>query len=743
MTKKPLALIISVLLCHTASAQQSSTETPADETIILTETNSSGELEAVEVIGEIDKDNLFGRTEGYSATRTVAVGRVNAALNETAQSVSVVTRQQIEDQHPESISQALKYSTGAVTDLVGAATRYDYIGLRGFTDNATDNTMIDGLKLLSDSNTYSSMQIDPYFIERIDMIKGSVSSDFGRAVPGGIVSATTKTPLHDEAFHEISFTIGTNQQRRVGFDLTDTLDADGNIAYRLTGLHKASDSQNDGQESKRYALAPSLSWDIAPQTNLLLQAYLQKDPEGGYHSGLPAKGMITDNNGFKFPTSFSDSEPTDKFERDQKIIGYQFSHLFNDDVMFQSKFRYADVKVNSRQTWHTGWVTEDPTTGNPLPSDMLVLGRMGGKSDEHLKSFVLDNNIQWGFVTGALSHTLVAGVDYQERETDVEASYEYGVSPILDVRNPVYDNTNYAYGQSPSDRTYSLQQLGIYLNDSIQLDNWHFKLGTRFDKVKNSTLDNPTNFESKWDGDKITGRLSALYAFENGISPYITYSTGFNPNTYNDQKGNLLKPTTSKQLELGVKYQPAGTNNLYSVALYDIEQKNTANRVINGNYYTPSGTRTSKGVEFEARTYLSDNWFVQGALNVNRPEISENKGPEAILNGNTPAQAPKWNASIWTNYRFNDSFDASLGIRHIGDQWADSLNTTEVPSYTVVDLGARWDIGASYASLDGLSLGVSISNLFDNEYVTSCYNSTNYCYYGEERKINATLTYQW
>lgn len=731
MRKKLLSLLISSLCVSTVVAQDA----------VVTKTNDAEQnpqsLDTIDVF--IDKDNLFGRTEGYSATRTVAVGRVNAALNETAQSVSVVTRQQIEDQAPGSLSQALEYSTGAVTDLAGPSTRYDYIGLRGFTDNATDNTMIDGLKLLSGANTFASMQYDPYFVERIDMIKGSVSSDFGRSVPGGIVSATTKTPLHDEPFHEISVSVGTSGQRQFGFDFTNVLNKEGTVAYRLTGLAKQSDALQEGHEYKRYTLAPSISWDISPQTNLLLQGYFQNDPEGGYHSGLPAKGMLTDNNGFKFPWSFSDSEPTDRFERKQKIFGYQFSHLFTENVMFQSKFRYADVDARNRQTWHTGWVTTDPATGNPLPSDMLVLGRSGMDAQNHLKSFVFDNHIAWDFSTGSVDHTLVAGVDFQKRKTDEDSSYELGVSPIMDVRNPVYDNRAYNYGSYPGKNTYSLKQLGVYVNDNIQVDNWHFKLGTRFDSVENLRENKLTNTDSKWDGNKLSGRVSALYAFDNGLSPYVSYSTGFNPNTYSDQSGNLLDPTTSKQLEAGIKYQPQGTNNLYSIAVYDIEQKNTANRVINGNYYTPSGTRTSRGIELEARTYINDDWFVQGALSINRPKIKATSGVEAALNGNTPSQAPKWNASVWTNYKFNDQLDMSLGIRHVGEQWADSANTTKVPNYTVVDLGARW----KPAAMKGAQVSLSVGNVFDKQYVTSCYNSVNYCYYGAERNIKATFTYQW
>lgn len=189
---KTLALLAILLPIHASAA-----------------TNTT-ELEAVVVKPTLNNDDLIGRTIGYSASSSSVATKNKQALKDSAHSVSVVTRQQIEDQRPASLSQALNYSAGAFSGLVGAANRYDYVAIRGFNENMTDNVLIDGQRLLSDSATYSSMQIDPYFIERIDMVKGPVSSSYGRSTPGGVIAATTKRPLH-EPYHEINLFAGNQK----------------------------------------------------------------------------------------------------------------------------------------------------------------------------------------------------------------------------------------------------------------------------------------------------------------------------------------------------------------------------------------------------------------------------------------------------------------------------------------------------------------------------------------------------
>ncbi|MFU1921489.1 TonB-dependent siderophore receptor, partial [Klebsiella pneumoniae] len=170
--------------------------------------------------------------------------KTSKPLLETSQTVSVITREQIDDTASKTVQQAMRYTPGIFTGQVGASNRYDYVVMRGFADNSVDNIYLDGLKAMGDSGTFSSMQVDPYFLERIDVLKGPSSVLYGRSLPGGLVALTSKKPLYED-YRQITGSIGNMGQKEMGFDFSGPLDEEKRIAYRLIGLGKGSDTQFD------------------------------------------------------------------------------------------------------------------------------------------------------------------------------------------------------------------------------------------------------------------------------------------------------------------------------------------------------------------------------------------------------------------------------------------------------------------------------------------------------------------
>ena len=271
-----------------------------------------------------------------------------------------------------------------MTNPYGATHRYDYVAMRGFNDGSVDNIYVDGLKSMGDNGTYSTMQVDPYFLERIDILKGPSSVLYGRSSPGGLVALTTKKPLFDP-YHQIQATVGTQGQRGMGFDFSGPLDDDKRIAYRLTGLADASDTQFDHNKEERYAIAPAVSIDFSEDTSLTLQAYLQHDPNGGYHGGNPADGMLHPRNGLRLSDHFFEGEPDiDDYERTQQSFSYQFEHRFNDVFTARQNFRYQDSDVSMDRVYSAGWA--DATSN--------ILNRAYTGGDERLHSFIVDNMLR-------------------------------------------------------------------------------------------------------------------------------------------------------------------------------------------------------------------------------------------------------------------------------------------------------------------------------------------------------------
>ena len=156
-------------------------------------------------------------TEGYTAKTSKGATKTDRPLITTAQSVSVVTRQQMEDQGAMDVNQALNYTAGAFTNFAGAATRYDTVSLRGFHGGDVDNIFLDGLRLMSDPGSYNVLQVDPWFLDRIDVIKGPSSALYGQTVPGGLVMETSKRPQFTPEGHFRAST-GTNSTNSAAFD---------------------------------------------------------------------------------------------------------------------------------------------------------------------------------------------------------------------------------------------------------------------------------------------------------------------------------------------------------------------------------------------------------------------------------------------------------------------------------------------------------------------------------------------
>lgn len=685
--------------------------------------------------------NALGDVDGYNATHSQIATKTSTALAQTSQSVSVVTRQQIDDQGSQTVAQAMRYTPGVLTNPYGATHRYDYVAMRGFNDGSVDNIYIDGLKSMGDSGTYSTMQIDPYFLERIDILKGPSSVLYGRSSPGGLVALTTKQPLFED-YHQIQATVGSQGTRGLGFDLSGPLDEDQRIAYRLTGLTHRSDTQFDHAEEKRYTLAPSLALRIDENTSLTLQAYLQHDPEGGYHGGLPADGVLHPRNGQRISEHFFEGEPgLDGYQRDQQSFGYQFEHRFNEVLTARQNFRYLDSQVKLDQVYAYGWA--GPTSS--------ALNRYYSGAHEHLHSWIIDNMLQAEYLTGPARHTTLLGVDYQRRKTVVD--WKSGALSAIDAFDPQYGDDTISY-YSPTSYLRRLQQTGVYLQDLVELDKWRFSLGIRQDWMKTSDenriaeTNRPEGTRISDDRSKLTSRAGVLYLFDNGIAPYFSYSESFNPNSYSDAQGNPLAPTEGTQWEAGVKYQPPGTTNLYTASLFRIEQENLASKLPQENFYRPVGQVRSQGLELEAHVQLTEAFKLLASYTLTDIEYAKSmiSTVDGITDnkGNSPTQAPRHMASLWADYAFQGGPLAGLkvggGVRYVGYSWADAENTLKVPAYTLYDASIGYDLGQ--IGFKGADVRLNANNLTNEKYVATC-ASLNYCYMGEERNVSATVSYQF
>ncbi len=675
------------------------------------------------VVTSAPEDSAQSVTHGYTVQTSSGATKTDQPLITTGQSVSVVTRQQIEDQGAANLNQALNYTPGVFTNFAGAATRFDTISLRGFHGGDVDNTFLDGLRLMSDSGSHNNLQIDPWFLERVDIIKGPSSALYGQTVPGGLVNMTSKRPQFTSEGHFRLFA-GSQNSKGGAFDYTNAINDQ--WAFRITGMTRTSDTQYDHTREERYAISPSLLWQPDDNTSLLLKAYLQKDPSGGYHSAVPAEGSLFSRNGYKLSRSFYDGESSlDQYKRRIQMYSYEFAHTFNDTWSFRSNANYTHSNVAIDQIYQAGWV------GNSNEMSRYYTGERSS-----LDAFAIDNQLEADFATGALEHLVILGAEYHQYRNNLWDGGAYA-STLNAVTGVSGGDALTFYKDDDNNRRY--YQTGIYLQDAMTLDKWHVDLSMRYDRIVSKRVSDSYATADRRSDDHVSGRGSVLYAFDNGISPYVSYSQAITPTSLSDANGNLLKPTTAEQYEAGVKYQPVGTSDLYTLAVYDLMQKDVANRDVLTATYVPAGKVHSQGIELEARNQLTPRLSTIMGYTLSHVRFKDSVDGN---DGHTPYVVPNQMASAWAKYQFDYGISVGAGVRYIGKQWADNENTLRLPSTTLVDASVRMDLAAWNPALKGAFVQVNANNLTDKAYVAACYG-TGYCYWGAERTVMATVGYDF
>jgi iron complex outermembrane receptor protein len=685
--------------------------------------------------------------KGYVAPVTTTGSKTDTPLIEAPQSVGVVTRDQIDDQGALSVSQALRYTAGVLPEVRPSA-RYDSVFVRGFGGQGTAAAFVnflDGLRQ-GRGGSFGVPNTDPWLLERIEVLRGPASVLYGQTGAGGLVNLVSRRPTA-VPIHEVRLEAGSHALLQTAFDFGGPLTEDGKFLYRLTGIGRISETQFDHTNEQRIAIAPALTWRPDDNTTLTILSSYQHDPEGGFYNFVPASGSARPNPNGKLPRSFFGGDPAyDVFNRRQASIGYQFEHRFNNVWTVRQNFRYshidADIKVLSIRS--------------VSPVDNRTGTRSATFVSDHANAYALDNQAQATFATGPVNHTVLGGVDWQRtsarwRERTITAAD--GVPPI-DIFNPIYFQPIPQINTTPANITnQEIDQIGFYLQDQIAVDRWRFNFGIRYDTARLGTTRHlqsgaPTPQLSQVD-DKITYRAGALYLFDNGLAPYVSYSTSFLPNTGTmaaARGGGTFEPTTGEQYEAGLKFQPPGMNSFIQLGVFHIRQENVLTRdPDNVGFNVPTGEIRSQGFELEGRASINENLDLIGAYSYIDAEITRSNNA-GVRRGNEVPQVPHHIASGWANYAFTQGALRGLeiggGVRYIGSTYGDEANTFKVDAVTLFDAAIRYDLGALSERARGVQLTLNAQNVADKEYVASCNNATT-CYFGTGRLVVAGIRASW
>lgn len=699
------------------------------------------------------QESAWGPAATIAARQSATGTKTDTPIQKVPQSISVVTAEEMALHQPKSVKEALSYTPGVAVGTRGASNTYDYLIIRGFAaDGQSQNNYLNGLKM--QGNFYNDAVIDPYMLERAEIMRGPVSVLYGKSSPGGLLNMVSKRPT-TEPLKEVQFKAGTDSLFQTGFDFSDALDDDGVYSYRLTGLARSANAQQKGAEEQRYAIAPAFTWRPNDKTNFTFLSYFQNEPETGYYGWLPKEGTVEPlPNGKRLPTDFNEGAKNNTYSRNEKMIGYSFDHEFNDTFTVRQNLRFAQNKVSQKSVYGYGMCSDPLYSSNPSSSPCAnvpqsqwghTLTRQYVIDNEKLENFSVDTQLQSKFATGSVDHTLLTGVDFMRMRNDIDSWFGYAgsVAPS-DIYN--LDRSDFDFGAHPNPSgpyrvLLKQKQTGLYVQDQAQWDKVLVTLGGRYDWVDQSSFNRDYGNKSERDDKEFTWRGGVNYLFDNGVTPYFSYSESFEPASQTDANGDLFAPSKGKQYEVGVKYVPEDRPIVVTGALYQLTKTNNLMADPNGSLFSVEGGEIrARGVELEAKAALSASVNLVGSYTYTDAEYTT----DTNYKGNTPAQVPKHMASLWADYTFFDGPLSGLtlgtGGRYTGSSYGDPANSFKVGSYTVVDALVRYDLAR--VGMAGSNVALHVNNLFDREYVASCFNTYG-CFWGAERQVVATATFRF
>lgn len=681
-------------------------------------------LPVVEVSTAAEGDNAAG-INGYVARRSRSATKTTSSLVETPQSISVITQENLADRQVQSVSEALLYSANVNGQRYGADTRSDYFTIRGFNSDL----YLDGLRvpqIASQTGGYAGFLIEPFSLDRVEVLRGPSSALFGQSNVGGIVNMVSKEPQATPS-GEIYARIGSYDRKEVGFDLTGPINNDPRLTYRINGMVRDADTAYAFGKNDRIAINPSIAWRPDANTSLIVSAGYMKDDIGQAGVIIPAKGSVLPNKlGLTIPGNFSDGDPRyATYKKEISYIGYRFEHTFNDTFTFRNNLRYSKLKTDYRNLFTSGLLADDRT-----------ITRTTYNAQPELDALAIDTQLESRFETGAVKHTLLTGLDMQWQKLVNNTGSLTG--PTQDLFNPSY--TQALVAAPLTDRTEQKQyQTGIYIQDQIKLGKLNVLAAARKDFVRVNTdatkLATGVVTPYRQEPEKMTGKVGASYLFDSGLAPYALYSTSFMPTL--TAVATPLKPTTGTLKEVGVKYAPRDRDYTVTLSAFEATQQNVVNRIATV-YYQTDEVRV-RGVELEGTASLSKRLNLTAALSVQDPEVT--KSATATQVGKLPYTVPKTQQSLFVSYKLplpqemRGELTIGGGARRIGKTAGDTANTFFVPSYTLVDAFLRYDIDKYSFQINGYNLG-------DKTYVAGC-NTLTQCYYGQERTVVATVRMHW
>ena len=671
----------------------------------------------------ISAQALDATTEGSHSytSKAVTLGKGTHTLKEIPQSITVMTRKQMDDQNLVSLKDAVNQTTGIV-GLQGVGQGM-ILSSRGFQ---IDDWQYDGVPILRNNYSLGNWATqDLIFFDRLEIMRGAAGLLQGTGSPGGAVNLVRKRGQHAPTV-TLTGKAGSWDHYGLQLDAGGPLNQAGNIRGRVVIDEDQSNSFVDHAWSKTHSLYGALDVDLSEDTTLGLAVSQSNGESRGNIRGLPryADGSMPD-----VSRSTYTGARWNRSEIDVTTYYTDLEHRFNDDWAFKvgAVYMTEDNQAKNQRVQRGGGLLPD---GSGVQYADFVTDFQSTKSG-------LDMNLIGKFEALSMEQEVMLGGNFSQLETDDRYARTFNSTSdsIFDLNNNRPDISYESLINSPGGRgvlsKYDIRQKGVYGTWRVKpIDDLTLVLGSRvswYDFSYKSRTEDPAGItpytaNTGTETGVVTPYGGIIYDLSREWAAYASYTDVFQPQTEVDTSGSVLKPIVGTNYEVGLKGELMDGRVNTSLAVFRYDHENRAiqdiagGMVCEGGYCSAaSGKVRSQGFDAEISGEVVDNLQLFAGYTYNTTKYLEEPGKDGVV---FSSWTPKHMLRVWGNYQLTGDWSrVSTGLGFTTQSHTLVYQEkTDVPGYTV------WNARVGYQLTPEIALALNANNLFDKTYITPAYN---------------------
>ncbi|MBJ2209744.1 TonB-dependent receptor [Pseudomonas carnis] len=683
--------------------------------------NTSIELQATNVTATADLESAQGPVQGYHATRSASATRTDTAIHETPQSISVVSKDVVEDLGATRLQDALDYAGG-----VGRANNFGGQGLttftvRGFT---TGEFYRNGFPI---NRGYPNMP-DANTIERLEVLRGPATMLYGRGDPGGTFNVVSKQPLAERTV-TLGSQLNDQGMKRGTLDASGPLDEEGRLAYRLNIVGEGGETFRDHVETERYGVTPVITWQATDDTKVTFEGDFMRNNHP-LDRGLT---RFPNQRGTPSRDTFWGDKDAGKLHNDNNMAQLRFEHALSDNWTLGGGFQWLDGSLKGNAIEANG------------PGSLGADGRTLQRNFNYRKLEWTDKDYQLNltghFSTGGFDHTLLTGIEYEDydyKSIIQRSSDKVGTYPV-DIFNPVYGQTRPALTRTPTHDKENLKTYAAFVQDQVALtERLKVLAGARFERFEHdyeTYVPRGKNWQAA--DNAVTPRVGVIYDLTDTVAVYADAARSFKPNTGASREGGGFAPEKGKSYEMGIKWEALDRQLSVDAAIYQIEKKNVLTPdPVDSAFNVAAGQVRSRGFDLNVAGNLTPEWRVLGGYAYVDAEVTRDN---TLRSGTRLMNIPRNSFSLLNVYEFQDGALKGLGLgaggKYVDQRAGQTANTAfSMDAYTVVDLLGYYKVN------ERVRLNLDVKNLFNREYEEGAFGNI-YAYPGAPRTVQVGIAY--